>query len=44
MELRVALPALLRRFPTLRLAVPYEELRYRELAPVNGVLSLPVTW
>ncbi|MFD1939672.1 cytochrome P450 [Nonomuraea mangrovi] len=44
MELRVALPALLRRFPALRLAVPYEELRYRELAPVNGVLSLPVTW
>ncbi|WP_049562149.1 cytochrome P450 [Nonomuraea sp. SBT364] len=44
MELRLALPALLRRFPTLRLAVPHEELRYRELAPVNGVLSLPVTW
>ncbi|MFI7055854.1 cytochrome P450 [Streptosporangium canum] len=44
MELRLALPALLRRFPTLRLAVPHEELRYREPAPVNGVLSLPVTW
>ncbi|TDD15487.1 cytochrome P450 [Nonomuraea diastatica] len=44
MELRVALPALLRRFPELRLAVPYEDLRYRVLAPVNGVLSLPVTW
>ncbi|MFF4625528.1 cytochrome P450 [Nonomuraea jabiensis] len=44
MELRIALPALLRRFPGLRLAVPYEDLRYRVLAPVNGVLSLPVAW
>ena len=44
LELRVALPALLHRFPELRLAVPYEDLRYRVPAPVNGLRSLPVTW
>lgn len=44
-ELRVALPALLARFPTLRLAVPAEEVRLRpETADVFGVKSLPVSW
>jgi cytochrome P450 len=44
-ELRVALPALLTRFPTLRLAVPAEEVRLRpETADVFGVKSLPVSW
>ncbi|WP_433438372.1 cytochrome P450 [Nonomuraea sp. CA-141351] len=44
-ELRVALPALLNRFPTLRLAVPAEEVALRpETADVYGVKSLPVTW
>lgn len=44
-ELRVALPALLGRFPTLRLAVPAEEVALRpETADIHGVKSLPVTW
>ncbi|MEU4536050.1 cytochrome P450 [Streptosporangium sp. NPDC023825] len=44
-EMRVALPALLARFPTLRLAVPAEEVPLRpEIADIYGVKSLPVTW
>ncbi|MET8543999.1 cytochrome P450 [Kitasatospora sp. NPDC004799] len=44
-EMRVAFPALLNRFPTLRLAVPPEEVPLRpELADIHGVKSLPVTW
>ncbi|MFD8824357.1 cytochrome P450 [Streptomyces sp. NPDC059605] len=44
-ELRVAFPALLDRFPTLRLAVPPEEVALRpELADIYGVKSLPVAW
>ncbi|KII00268.1 cytochrome P450 [Streptomonospora alba] len=43
-ELRVALPALFNRFPTLGLTVPHEELDYRTNALVFGVDSLPVTW
>ncbi|MFI2608277.1 cytochrome P450 [Kitasatospora sp. NPDC018619] len=44
LELRIALPALLRRFPGLRLAVPESELRFREGSTVYGVQALPVTW
>ena len=44
-EMRVAFPALVTRFPTLRLAVPAEEVGLRpETADVFGVTSLPVTW
>ncbi|NUW46972.1 cytochrome P450 [Nonomuraea rhodomycinica] len=44
-EMRVAFPALLVRFPTLRLAVPAEELSPRtDPSQVYGVDSLPVTW
>ncbi|MEU6795549.1 cytochrome P450 [Nonomuraea wenchangensis] len=44
-EMRVAFPALLGRFPTLRLAVPAEEVALRpEVADIYGVKSLPVTW
>ncbi|GAA1558727.1 cytochrome P450 [Actinomadura kijaniata] len=44
-EMRVAFPALFGRFPTLRLAVPAEEVALRpETADVYGVKSLPVTW
>jgi cytochrome P450 len=42
MELRLAYPALVRRFPDLRLAVRPEELRYRELSFVYGLEALPV--
>ncbi|MEW9551943.1 cytochrome P450 [Nonomuraea sp. NPDC050783] len=44
-ELRVALPALFDRFPTLRLAVPDDEVALRpETADIHGVKSLPVAW
>jgi cytochrome P450 len=44
MEMRIAFPALLRRFPALQLAVPFDELRFRQLSVVYGVWSLPVAW
>ncbi|GAA2692903.1 cytochrome P450 [Nonomuraea recticatena] len=44
MEMRIAYPALLRRFPSLRLAVPYDEVPFRELAIVYGVKELPVAF
>ena len=44
MELKMAYPALLRRFPTLKLAVPFEDLKFRELSIVYGIEELPVTW
>ncbi|MEU0869570.1 cytochrome P450 [Nocardia brasiliensis] len=44
-EMRVAFPALINRFPTLRLAVPADEVALRpEAADIFGVKSLPVTW
>ncbi|WP_435975343.1 cytochrome P450 [Streptomyces sp. Qhu_M48] len=43
-QMTVALPALLRRFPTLRLAVPAEEIPLRTRMNVYGVHRLPVTW
>jgi cytochrome P450 len=44
LELQVAYPALLRRFPDLHLAVPLEEIRYRDKMVVYGVQALPVSW
>ncbi|MGR6915545.1 cytochrome P450 [[Actinomadura] parvosata] len=44
-EMRVAFPALVNRFPTLRLAVPADQVALRpETADIYGVKSLPVTW
>ncbi|MBD0711573.1 MULTISPECIES: cytochrome P450 [unclassified Streptomyces] len=43
-ELRVALPALLRRFPRLALTCAPEDLPYRHNHEVYGLYSLPVTW
>ncbi|WP_073485032.1 cytochrome P450 [Streptoalloteichus hindustanus] len=43
-EMTVAFPALVARFPTLRLAVPAEEIPMRENANIYGVRRLPVTW
>jgi cytochrome P450 len=42
LELRMAYPALLRRFPTMRLAAAPAELSYRDLSFVYGVRELPV--
>ncbi|GAB2723714.1 cytochrome P450 [Kitasatospora kifunensis] len=43
-EMEVALPALLRRFPTLRLAVPPEQVPMRHDMAIYGVHALPLTW
>lgn len=43
-EMRVAYPALLRRFPGLRLALPAEEVPARANAAIYGLDALPVTW
>jgi cytochrome P450 len=43
-ELSVVYPTLLRRIPTLRLAVPLEEIRFKQESVVYGVHELPVTW
>ncbi|MFE2449024.1 cytochrome P450 family protein [Streptomyces melanosporofaciens] len=44
MELEIALAALLRRFPGLRLDVPREQLRWRPSIRARGLISLPVAW
>jgi cytochrome P450 len=41
-ELRMAYPALARRFPTMTLAVPPGELPYRKLSIIHGLERLPV--
>jgi cytochrome P450 len=42
MELRTAYPALLQRFPQMRLAIPARKLEFRKLSIVYGVEALPV--
>ncbi|MFC1419053.1 cytochrome P450 [Streptacidiphilus cavernicola] len=44
LELQIALDTLFRRLPTLRLAVPVEEIRFRDDTVVYGVEALPVAW
>jgi len=44
LEMTIAFPALLRRFPTLRLAVPPADIQFRTTTPVYGVHTLPVAW
>lgn len=44
MELQIVLPTLLRRIPTLRLAVPLDELPFKHDTLAYGVYELPVTW
>ncbi|GAA1408404.1 cytochrome P450 [Kitasatospora putterlickiae] len=43
-ELTIALPALFERFPTLRLAVPADEVPLRTNMNIYGVHRLPVAW
>jgi cytochrome P450 len=43
-ELQSLFPALLNRFPTLRLAVPIEALRGRDELLTGGLMELPVAW
>lgn len=44
LELTTALATLPRRVPTLRLAVPLEEIRFKTATTVYGPSALPVTW
>jgi cytochrome P450 len=44
LELEIALETLLRRLPGLRLAVPFEEIRFRPDMVVYGVDTLPIAW
>jgi len=44
LELQIALGTLLARFPTLRLAVPADQLRWRTGMLVRTLEELPVTW
>jgi cytochrome P450 len=44
MEMTTAFPALLRRFPRLALAVPFEDVAFRPHHFIYGLQSLPVTW
>lgn len=44
LELQVALPALLRRLPDLRLLKPAPEIDYRHQSLIFGALELPVAW
>jgi cytochrome P450 len=44
MEMRIAYPALFRRFPALRLDIPFEDVDFRAFAVIYGVGSLPVAW
>ena len=43
-ELRIAYPALLRRFPHLRLHLRMDEISFHEYSVVHGVDTLPVAW
>jgi cytochrome P450 len=44
MEMQLAIGTLLRRVPTLQLAVPPEELRFMPNQIMNGLIELPVSW
>ena len=44
MEMCVAFPALLRRFPGLAPAEPYEDVDFRAFNALYGLKSLQVTW
>jgi cytochrome P450 len=44
LELEVSLSTLIRRIPTMRLAIPAEELPFRPMHRVHGFDYLPLTW
>ncbi|MCV7171381.1 cytochrome P450 [Mycobacterium manitobense] len=44
MEMRIAFPALLRRFPRLALAEPFEDVQFRSFHFIYGLRSLAVSW
>jgi cytochrome P450 len=44
MEMQIAFPALLRRFPDLALDVPLDEVSFRAFHFIYGLVALPVKW
>jgi cytochrome P450 len=44
MELRIAFPALARRFPTMRPAVTMDEVSFRDSSIVYSAETMPVVW
>jgi cytochrome P450 len=44
MEMKIAFPALLRRFPTLALAEDFDDVQFRSFHFIYGLRSLSVTW
>jgi cytochrome P450 len=44
MEMRIAFPALLRRFPTLALGEDFDDVQFRSFHFIYGLKSLAVTW
>ena len=44
MEMRIAFPALLRRFPTLALAEDFDDVQFRSFHFIYGLKSLEVSW
>ena len=44
MEMRIAFPALLQRFPTLELAEPFDDVAFRSFHFIYGLQSLEVGW
>jgi len=43
-EMEAAFETLIRRFPTLRLAIDFDQVRFRQAMLTYGVFDLPVTW
>ena len=43
-ELQVMYAAILKRLPTLRLAVPLQQIRFKDDMQIYGIHNLPVTW
>ncbi|MGF7161034.1 hypothetical protein FHS85_002665 [Rhodoligotrophos appendicifer] len=44
LELQIVFETLFRRIPTLRLAVPFEELKFKHESLTFGVIEMPVEW
>ncbi|MBB3605005.1 cytochrome P450 [Mycolicibacterium sp. BK556] len=44
MEMRIAFPALLQRFPNLACAEPFDEIEFKPFHFIYGLRSLPVAW
>jgi cytochrome P450 len=44
LELQIVLDTLVRRIPGLRLAVPVDDLPFKDDANIYGLYELPVTW